>query len=157
MRRRRLLKLKVGSEIISGKSNCKKSIRQPNITLPICSFKQSHPSLIPTLESIPSDEEIWEAIKSCDPDKALGYDGFNLRFLIKMWDIVGFEILAFVKSLFIQGQLLTQINTTQVTLVPKVDCPKAIEEFRPVKMVGCLYKIIIRRLKNVMSPLISEN
>lgn len=103
-KKKRLLKINIGSEIIKGQLNLKKGIRQhflehfkqeplPEITLPRGSFKHIHPSLIPSLDSIPTDEGIMEAIKSCDPRKAPGYNGFNLRFLIQMWDIVGSDIL----------------------------------------------------------------
>lgn len=49
------------------------------------------------MDIIPDDEEILAAIRSCDPSIAPGYDGYNLKFLLRMWDIVGEEILSFVK------------------------------------------------------------
>lgn len=48
-----------------------------------------------------------------------------------------------------------------MTLIPKVKSPLSVKEFRPISMVGCLYKIITkilaRRLKYVMGMIIFEN
>lgn len=81
------------------------------------------------------------AIKSCDPRKSPGYDGYNLKFILRMWNIVGNNILNFVTSFFQGGSTPTSINTTWVVLIPKVENADSIEDFRPVSMVGYLYKI----------------
>jgi len=43
-------------------------------------------------------------------------------------------------------------------LIPKVDNPQQLDDFRPISLVGCLYKIISKvlslRLKKVISKLI---
>ena len=53
------------------------------------------------------------------------------------------------------------MNITWVTLIPKVENPASIEEFRPISMVGSIYKIIAKilssRLKDVITPLIDES
>lgn len=101
-----------------------------------------------------SDDEIIVAIKSFDPSKAPGYDSFNIKFLLNMWDIVGNDILTFVKAFFQTSQFPPNINTTWATLIPKSVSANIIEEFRHVSIVGSLYKIIYKvfasRLKQVM-------
>lgn len=64
------------------------------------------------LDSIRGDEEILTTIRSCDPTKAPEYDGFNLKFLLQMWNIIGEEILAYVKAFFVTRQFQSSINTT---------------------------------------------
>ena len=53
------------------------------------------------------------------------------------------------------------MNITWVTLIPKVENPASIENFRPISMVGSIYKIIAKllssRLKDVITPLIDES
>lgn len=52
------------------------------------------------------------------------------------------------------------MDTNLVTLIPKIEAPSSIDEFRPVSIVGCLYKIIhmilARRLRFVISDIIIE-
>lgn len=52
-------------------------------------------------------------------------------------------------------------NTTFIALIPKLDCPTGFKDYRPISMVGCIYKIITkimaRRLQQVMDSLIGPH
>ena len=49
---------------------------------------------------------------------------------------------------------------TWVTLIPKFDGAQEIKDYRPISMVGCVYKMIAKvlanRLKIVMGQLVGE-
>lgn len=53
------------------------------------------------------------------------------------------------------------VNVTWVTLNSKVKNPTCVEEYMPMSMVGCLYKIVSKllsiRLKYVLAPLIDKS
>ena len=77
-----------------------------------------------------------------------------------MWDVIKDEIYDFVLEFFVFGCTVRHLNVTWVTLIPKVENPTSIEDFRPISMVGTLYKIISKissRLKEVIAPLIDES
>ena len=78
-----------------------------------------------------------------------------------MWEEIKEEVYAFVLAFFQSRVLMRSINITWVTLIPKVDDPTTIDEYRPISMVGALYKIISKplsiRLKEVMSLLVDES
>ena len=78
-----------------------------------------------------------------------------------MWEEIKEEIFETVTNLFRFGGSLRHLNITWVSLIPKVESPTAIEDFRPISMVGSLYKIIAKllasRLKEVIAPLIDES
>lgn len=63
------------------------------------------------LMELPTDIEIKNAVWSCDPDKAPSNDGFNLRFVKKMWSSVGNNIIHFVKQFFYSSEFPLSINT----------------------------------------------
>lgn len=52
------------------------------------------------------------------------------------------------------------INTTFIVLILKVDNPQRLNEFRPISLVGSMYKIIAKllanRLRLVIGSVISE-
>lgn len=128
----------------------------PEIELPMGVFKQFSTTTISTLEEILNSLEIKEAIWSCDPDIAQGYDSFNMKFIKEMWSTVGNDIIEFVRKFFISGQFPPSINTTWVSLVPKTRNPYSINEYMPISVVGCLYKIISKIITKRIKPLISE-
>ncbi|XP_057425987.1 secreted RxLR effector protein 78-like [Lotus japonicus] len=51
-------------------------------------------------------------------------------------------------------------NASFIALIPKVDAPQNLNDFRPISLIGCMYKVISKllaiRLKKVMGKLISE-
>ena len=112
------------------------------------------------LERIPSFDEVKQAVWSCGIDKAPGFDGYNFRFIREMWDTIKDEIYAFVLEFFVSNASIKHLNVTWVTLIPKKENPSSIEDYRPISMVGALYKIISKilsfRLREVIGSLIDE-
>lgn len=53
------------------------------------------------------------------------------------------------------------INLTWVPLIPKVDSVMALKDYRPITIIGSLYKIMSKllslRLRRVLGPLIDES
>ena len=78
-----------------------------------------------------------------------------------MWDTIKDAIYEFVLDFFVNGSSMRHLNVTWVTLIPKKENPSSIEDYRPISMVGALYKIISKilsfRLKEVIAPLIDES
>lgn len=68
-------------------------------------------------------DEIWAAVKSMDPLKASGIDGFSTLFYQHFWHIVGLEVSSFC-LVVIRGEItIEEINQTHIVLIPKVSNP----------------------------------
>ena len=52
------------------------------------------------LERMPTHDEIKSAVWECDPSKAQGYDGFNLKFIKELWVEVGDDFVKCVLDFF---------------------------------------------------------
>ncbi|XP_074318879.1 uncharacterized protein LOC141655711 [Silene latifolia] len=108
-----------------------------------------------------SKEEIKGAVFSIPKDKAPGPDGYTSGFVRDSWDIVGDEVCSVVMDFFTTGCLLTQINATNITLIPKCDRPTAVSHFRPIACCNLIYKVISKllcnRLATVLPDIIHEN
>lgn len=65
-----------------------------------------------------------------------------------------------ILSFFEFGNLSKQLNMTCVTLIPKFEGSYEVKDFRPISMIGCIYKVIAKimanRLKMVMAKLVGE-
>ncbi|GKV24110.1 hypothetical protein SLEP1_g33762 [Rubroshorea leprosula] len=59
-----------------------------------------------------------------------------------------------------QGRLVRGSNASFITLIPKVENPQRIEEYRPISLIGVMYKIIAKllanRLRKVLDKVIGE-
>ncbi|XP_074305233.1 uncharacterized protein LOC141640282 [Silene latifolia] len=89
-------------------------------------------------------------------DKSPGPDGYTSQFYKDSWDIVGQEVCDAVKDFFHSGQLLKQLNTTNITLIPKGSNPKTVFEFRPIACCNTLYKCIAKLLCNRLGDILPD-
>lgn len=71
------------------------------------------------LSHIPSDKEIWAALKSMKPFKAPGVDGLHAGFFQRFWLIVGDSVKKEVTEAFITQKIPEYLNQTLIALVPK--------------------------------------
>lgn len=112
------------------------------------------------LESSFSSEEIKDAVWDCGNEKAPGPDGFTFKLFKCHWDVVGNDIISFAKNFENLGHIQRGCNSSFIALVPKVNEPLQIEEFRPISLIGSQYKIIAKILANrilkVISTVVSE-
>jgi hypothetical protein len=62
--------------------------------------------------------------------------------------VIGNDVLAAVKSFFLESKLLKETNATILTLVPKKPNPTMMGDFRPIACCNVVYKIITKILAN---------
>jgi hypothetical protein len=106
-------------------------------------------------------EEIDEIAKRLPSDKAPGPNGFDGVFLKKCWPIIKQDIYQLCWEFFYNSADIHPINNAFITLVPKVNNPSSVNEFRPISLINCITKIITKvlgnRLEKVIIPLIHTN
>ena len=101
-------------------------------------------------------EEVDEVVKSLATDKTPGPDGFNNDFLKTCWSIIAPDFYALCEG-FRKGEICLQsINGSFITLLPKVDNPSSIGDYRPISLLNCLMKLITKLLANRLHKVITE-
>ncbi|XP_059451038.1 uncharacterized protein LOC132181824 [Corylus avellana] len=105
---------------------------------------------------IPTEEEIFTAITDLGLNKAPGPDGMTGLFYKTYWPIVKLSVIASVQSFFRGGFLLKEFNHTNIALIPKVDNPSRVNQFRPISLTNFNYKIISKILANRLKPLLHK-
>ena len=111
------------------------------------------------LEEMFSMEEVYLAISELNGDKAPGPDGFPIAFWQFCWEFVKDEIIGFFKDFYERGKFVRSLNSTFLVLVPKKGRTDDLRDYRPISLVGGLYKILAKvlanRLKKVVSKVVS--
>ncbi|GJV69505.1 RNA-directed DNA polymerase, eukaryota [Tanacetum coccineum] len=112
------------------------------------------------LEIDVSNEEIKKAIWDCGTDKAPGPDGFTFGFYRKFWYLIEGDVCDAVKFFFTHGNIPKGCNSSFIALIPKISNAKLVKDYRPIILVGSLYKIIAKimanRLVDVLGSLVHE-
>ncbi|GAU31165.1 hypothetical protein TSUD_315900 [Trifolium subterraneum] len=105
--------------------------------------------------------EVKSAIWDCDSYKSSGPDGINFGFIKDFWSELQADIMRFIAEFHRNGKLTKGLNSTFIALIPKVDCPRRLNDFQPISLVGSLYKflakVLTNRLRMVIGSVISES
>ncbi|XP_071718424.1 uncharacterized protein [Rutidosis leptorrhynchoides] len=100
--------------------------------------------------------EIRKAVWDCGDDKAPGPDGFSFRFIKFFWDLVKEDVCAFVHNFHASGYIPKGCNSSFFTLIPKIDNPLFVKDYRPISLIGIQYKILSKLLANRLSVVIGS-
>ncbi|KAL5565121.1 hypothetical protein UlMin_028285 [Ulmus minor] len=108
-----------------------------------------------------TEDDVKAAVFGMSPTKAPGFDGMSALFFQKYWQFVGQDVIRTCLGLLNSSCNMGMLNKTIISLIPKVDRPKTMKDFRPISLCSVLYKIISKclanRLKVFLDDLISEN
>ena len=66
------------------------------------------------------------------------------------------EISDAVLSCLNSGTFLQYINHTFITLIPKVDNPEFVAQFRHISLCNVIYKVLVNSLKLILNSIISK-
>ena len=69
-------------------------------------------------------EEVKAAVWDCDSYKCPGPDGVSFGFIKYFWDILKDDLMRFLMEFHRNGKLSKGINSTFISLIPKVDSPQ---------------------------------
>jgi len=85
------------------------------------------------------EEEVQKALFQMHPLKSPGPDGYPAVFYQKNWSTVGRDVCKAVLFYLNGGQLDEGLNTTNIVLIPKVNSPSKLADYRPISLCNVLY------------------
>jgi hypothetical protein len=112
-----------------------------------------------SLEAPFLEKEVKDVIFGMDGDKAPSPDGFSLAFFQACWEVLKYDIMAVFSDFHACGKFEKSLNSTFISLIPKLPGATELKDFRPISLVSGIYKIISKvlanRLRLVLSRIIS--
>lgn len=90
------------------------------------------------------------------PDKAPGPDGMNARFLQTYWQELKPSIETEIKKFFQIGHMPPYIAKSNMILIPKIENPTQVTDYRPISICNVSYKIISKIIATRMKPIIQS-
>ena len=111
-------------------------------------IKQLSPSKASILEAQFSKQEIKEAVFGLSGDPTLGRDGFPITFFQHFCNLLEEDLLAFFNEFHVNGVIPKELGGSFIVLIPKKDRVISIKDFRPISLIGSLYKILSKVLAN---------
>lgn len=86
-------------------------------------------------------------------------DGCTIDLYLSLFALLGGDPLKVVEEVRIFGKVFGSSNSTFIARIPKVNKPRTFDDFKPISLCNCAYKIISKvlfvRLKKLLSDFIS--
>ncbi|GJV66825.1 RNA-directed DNA polymerase, eukaryota [Tanacetum coccineum] len=101
-------------------------------------------------------DEIRDVIWCCGVNKSPGPDGFTFEFFRRYWSFIGPDFCSAVKCFFENGSFSKGCNSSFITLIPKVIDAKFVTDYRPISLIGCVYKVVTKILANRLALVIKD-
>nr|GEU80515.1 RNA-directed DNA polymerase, eukaryota [Tanacetum cinerariifolium] len=112
------------------------------------------------LERTVTYEEVKWAVWDCGTNKSPGPDVFSFEFYRKYWTTIDDDVFQAVRDFFVNGHFPRGCNSSFIALILKIQDVKFVKYFRPISLIGSVYKIIAKILANrlcvVLPYLISD-
>ena len=107
-----------------------------------------------------TEQEVKEALFNIGDLKAPGPDGLHAIFYKRFWSMLGDDLVTEVLQAVNSCTIPSGWNNTTVVLIPKVENPETVAQFRPISLCNVVYKVISKmlanRLKLILPDIISE-
>nr|GEZ36427.1 RNA-directed DNA polymerase, eukaryota [Tanacetum cinerariifolium] len=108
------------------------------------------------LECAVSKEELKRAVWECGTDKSPGPDGFSFGFYRQFWSSIKNDVFAAVSHFFTFEDIPNGCNSCFIALILKVPDANLVKDFRPISLIGSMYKIIAKILANCLVGVLGD-
>ncbi|KAK3229199.1 hypothetical protein Dsin_001080 [Dipteronia sinensis] len=149
------LKIKIQGQVVARGRQEYKNVwwRRPTAGLPLNKLSIIENA---SLEEKFSKDEVLEALRGCDGNKAPRPNEFNIKFIKDNWDVIEGDFMKLMEEFYREGSIVKKLNKTVIALIPKYVKPKSMKDYRLISLVGSLYKILAKLLANRMSKVIVQ-
>uniref|UniRef100_A0A2N9IZP3 Reverse transcriptase domain-containing protein n=1 Tax=Fagus sylvatica TaxID=28930 RepID=A0A2N9IZP3_FAGSY len=89
-------------------------------------------------------EEVLQVVKDLQGDKAPFPDGFTMAFFQKCWSVIEADVMGFFYEVYHHCKFERSLNASFIALIPKKQNASNIRDFRPISLIGSIYKLLAK-------------
>lgn len=101
-------------------------------------------------------EEVKNALFAIGDLKAPIPDGLHAIFYKRFWNMLGDDLVREVLQAVNTAVIPEGWNDTTVVMIPKVDNPDRVAQFRPIRLCNVVYKVISKMLSNRLKRILPD-
>ncbi len=113
-----------------------------------------------TLEGPVTLLELKDALDNSNFDSTSGWDGVSFKVIRKFWNSLKHPMIMMVNETFDNGELMESFKLGVIKIIPKKGDAGKIEDWRPITLLCCGYKIIsgvvAKRLEKYLTKIIGR-
>ena len=102
-------------------------------------------------------QEVYQALKRMAPLTAPSLDDMSPIFYKSFCHIVGEEVIVVVLKALHTSIILEVINTTFISLIPKIKNPKKASNFQPISLCNVIYKLVAKVVANCLKKFLVKS
>ena len=101
-----------------------------------------------------SEDELWDAIKTFLNEKTPGPDGISIEFYKIMFPVIKNELLNLFNYYLNNGRISAKMKAGLQIWIPKNEPLDEKENYRPITLLNCDYKIFNKIISNRLQPIL---
>ena len=103
-----------------------------------------------------TEQEIKDIIIAFKNNRAPGPDGLSIEFYKTMFPYIKNELTQLFNGYLKNGRILAETKSSFIKLIPKRTPYNLVENFRPISLLNCDYKIFTKILSKRLQPILDE-
>ena len=83
-------------------------------------------------------------------------DGLHVGFFQRIWLVVGRSVMEEVKKVFLLKKVSKFLNSTLISLIPKIPSLETLSNYYPISLCNMVYKIVLKVIVARLRPLLDQ-
>ena len=110
-----------------------------------------------SLKDLITLKELKAVVKSMQKEKGSGPNGWIAKFFFAFMDVFEEDLLRVIWESRLNGRIHVAFNATFISLIPKSNKSINLEDYKPIALCNCIYKVIAKIIAIIIKGILSSS